>query len=177
MRSFLTLIAFFLLINTTSAQDITLRGTAKDIATGLSIESSTIVVIGTSIAAKSDNNGKFILKISKANMGSSMSVSSHGYKAFSVPILLNKVNYEVLLEPVDNDLGDVVVTGVSRATLKYATNNPLTLELQVNNLFVKAYLSNLNRSKYFEYYHASPTGNLGIFNMGRSVNLKVNIPF
>ena len=74
-----------------SAQDITLRGTMKDIATGLSIESSTIVVIGTSIAAKSDNNGKFILKISKANMGSSISVSSLGYKAFAMPIVLKKL--------------------------------------------------------------------------------------
>lgn len=51
------------------------------------------------------------------------------------------------------------------------------LFFQVDNLFDTAYQSNLNRLKYFEYYKSTPTGKLGIYNIGRNVSLKVVIPF
>lgn len=51
------------------------------------------------------------------------------------------------------------------------------LFLQVDNLFDKAYQSNLNRLKYFEYYQSSPNGHLGIYNIGRNVSFKVIFPF
>jgi len=52
----------------------------------------------------------------------------------------------------------------------------LQIFLQVNNAFDKAYQSNLNRLRYFEYYTASPTGRLGIYNMGRNFNVKAVVP-
>ncbi|RYY35812.1 MAG: TonB-dependent receptor [Sphingobacteriaceae bacterium] len=48
----------------------------------------------------------------------------------------------------------------------------LKVFLQADNVFDKAYQSNLNRLKYFEYYQQSPNGRLGIYNMGRNVSLK-----
>lgn len=51
------------------------------------------------------------------------------------------------------------------------------LFFQVDNLFDKAYQSNLNRLKYFEYYTASPNGRSGIYNIGRNVSLKAVFPF
>ncbi|WP_295767496.1 TonB-dependent receptor [uncultured Mucilaginibacter sp.] len=48
--------------------------------------------------------------------------------------------------------------------------------LQVDNVFDKAYQSNLNRLKYFEYHQASPNGRSGIYNIGRNVSLKVIVP-
>ncbi|RQO73508.1 TonB-dependent receptor [Pedobacter sp. KBW01] len=48
--------------------------------------------------------------------------------------------------------------------------------IQVDNIFNKAYQSNLNRLKYFEYYTASPNGRSGIYNMGRNMSFKVIIP-
>ncbi len=51
------------------------------------------------------------------------------------------------------------------------------LFLQLDNLFNNAYQSNLNRLKYFEYYTASPNGQLGIYNIGRNISFKVIIPF
>ncbi|MDB5014670.1 MAG: TonB-dependent receptor, partial [Daejeonella sp.] len=51
------------------------------------------------------------------------------------------------------------------------------LFFQVDNLFDTAYQSNLNRLKYFEYYQSSPTGKLGIYNIGRNVSFKVVLPF
>ncbi|WP_324675425.1 TonB-dependent receptor [Hymenobacter sp. GOD-10R] len=53
----------------------------------------------------------------------------------------------------------------------------LQLFVQLDNVFDKAYQSNLNRLKYFEYYAASPTGRLGIYNMGRNLSVKVVVPF
>ncbi|MDT3404339.1 TonB-dependent receptor [Mucilaginibacter terrae] len=52
----------------------------------------------------------------------------------------------------------------------------LDVFLQVDNVFDKAYQSNLNRLKYFEYYQSSPNGRSGIYNIGRNVSLKVIIP-
>ncbi len=51
------------------------------------------------------------------------------------------------------------------------------LFFQVTNIFDKAYQSHLNRLKYFEYYQASPTGRMGIYNMGRNISFKIIIPF
>ncbi|MDB5119137.1 MAG: TonB-dependent receptor [Sphingobacteriales bacterium] len=51
------------------------------------------------------------------------------------------------------------------------------LFFQVDNLFDTAYQSNLNRLKYFEYYQSSPTGKLGIYNIGRNVSFKAVFPF
>jgi len=53
----------------------------------------------------------------------------------------------------------------------------LQLFVQLDNAFDKAYQSNLNRLRYFEYYQASPTGRLGIYNMGRNFSVKAIVPF
>jgi iron complex outermembrane receptor protein len=53
----------------------------------------------------------------------------------------------------------------------------LQLFVQADNLLDTAYQSHLSRLKYFEYYAASPSGRLGIFNPGRNVGVKVVVPF
>ncbi len=62
-------------------------------------------------------------------------------------------------------------------SIKYSDKHTLQLQFQINNLFDKAYQSNLNRLKYFEYYSASPNGNLGIYNMGRNISFKAILSF
>jgi len=49
--------------------------------------------------------------------------------------------------------------------------------VQIENLLNVAYQSNLSRLKYFEYYTQSPNGHPGIYNMGRSLNTRIMIPF
>lgn len=49
--------------------------------------------------------------------------------------------------------------------------------LQCDNIFNKAYQSNLNRLNYFEYFISSPNGRSGIYNMGRNFSLKIIMPF
>lgn len=51
------------------------------------------------------------------------------------------------------------------------------LYVLANNLFDVAYQDHLSRLKYFEQYSASPTGKLGIFNMGRNISMKLAFPF
>ncbi|NNU33897.1 hypothetical protein HK413_06595 [Mucilaginibacter sp. S1162] len=62
-------------------------------------------------------------------------------------------------------------------SIQYSGSHKLQLQLQVNNVFDKAYQSNLNRLKYFEYYSASPNGTSGIYNMGRNICVKAIVPF
>lgn len=50
------------------------------------------------------------------------------------------------------------------------------ISVLANNLFDIAYQSHLNRLKYFEPYLGNSTGHSGIYNMGRNISFKVNIP-
>jgi iron complex outermembrane receptor protein len=59
----------------------------------------------------------------------------------------------------------------------FTENTGLQLQLQVNNLFDKAYQSNLSRLKYFEYYDSAPNGRSGIYGMGRNICLKGILSF
>jgi iron complex outermembrane receptor protein len=63
------------------------------------------------------------------------------------------------------------------ADVKYLKTHALQFQCQINNLFDKAYQSNLSRLKYFENYSESPNGRLGMYNMGRNVCMKIMLPF
>jgi iron complex outermembrane receptor protein len=62
-------------------------------------------------------------------------------------------------------------------TINVSKNNSFQLQLQANNIFDKAYQSNLSRLKYFEYYSRSPNGHFGMYNMGRNICVKAIVPF
>jgi iron complex outermembrane receptor protein len=57
--------------------------------------------------------------------------------------------------------------------IRYTKDKTLQLQLQGNNLINTAYQDHLSRLQYFEYYSASPTGHLGIYNMGRNICLRI----
>lgn len=48
--------------------------------------------------------------------------------------------------------------------------------LMGNNLFDVAYQDHLSRLKYFEPYPNDPRGHYGVYNMGRNIGLKVDVP-
>jgi iron complex outermembrane receptor protein len=58
----------------------------------------------------------------------------------------------------------------------------VSLYIMGNNLFDKAYQDHLNRLKYFVWQTDSgytipgPHGEYGIFNMGRNISLKIDVP-
>ena len=61
--------------------------------------------------------------------------------------------------------------------INFSKSNGLQFQFQVNNLFDKAYQSNLSRLKYFEYYTLSTSGHFGMYNMGRNICIKAIVPF
>jgi iron complex outermembrane receptor protein len=67
--------------------------------------------------------------------------------------------------------------GCGTSFKKKAGRTMLDIFLQADNVLDKAYQSNLNRLKYFEYYQVSPNGRSGIYNIGRNVSFKVIVPF
>jgi iron complex outermembrane receptor protein len=52
----------------------------------------------------------------------------------------------------------------------------VSVYLMGNNLLDKAYQDHLNRLKYFEDFPGNFTGHDGIFNMGRNISLKIDVP-
>jgi iron complex outermembrane recepter protein len=52
----------------------------------------------------------------------------------------------------------------------------LTISVMGNNIFDVAYQSHLNRLKYFEDYPTDPRGHHGIYNMGRNISFRINVP-
>ncbi|SEL81130.1 TonB-dependent receptor [Parapedobacter koreensis] len=73
--------------------------------------------------------------------------------------------------------GYVIFNISAGADIRYSASHSLKISLQANNLFDRAYQSHLSRLKYFEYFSASPTGRLGIYNMGRNISVKLTLPF
>lgn len=64
-----------------------------------------------------------------------------------------------------------------KTKINFSKSNALQFQFQVNNLFDKAYQSNLSRLKYFEYYTHSTSGHFGMYNMGRNICIKAIVPF
>ncbi len=48
--------------------------------------------------------------------------------------------------------------------------------VMANNIFDRAYQDHLSRLKYFEPYPGNFTGRNGIYNMGRNISFKINVP-
>ncbi len=61
--------------------------------------------------------------------------------------------------------------------INLSKNNAFQFQVQVNNIFDKAYQSNLSRLKYFEYYTQSSNAHFGMYNMGRNICVKAILPF
>ena len=63
-------------------------------------------------------------------------------------------------------------------TINNKTGKPLcSIYLMGNNLFDVAYQDHLSRLKYFYSYPNPKTGVDGIYNMGRNISLKLDVPF
>lgn len=63
--------------------------------------------------------------------------------------------------------------GFGTSLLNKKGNSVVDIYLLANNIFNVAYQNHLSRLKYLEDYSASPNGHLGIYDMGRNINLKL----
>ncbi len=66
--------------------------------------------------------------------------------------------------------------GIGTNLINKKGNTIMTFDILANNIFDIAYQSHLNRLKYFEQYPGNFTGHDGIYNMGRNVSFKLNVP-
>lgn len=118
-------IIFALLTVTSSlcAQNLTITGTVKDKDSGQPVRYGSISVLHNSSGAKIDGNGRFKLNLPEHTTSPFIVISSIGFQSDTLKITVSKTFYEILLQPARGNLNEVVVTGVSRATL--ARENPV----------------------------------------------------
>lgn len=121
----LLLILFLLFSLKSMAQDIEISGVIKDVNSNEAIGGSTIKLKNSKRSAVADQQGKFKLAVPQQKNGGKLLISYLGYKPDSISIDTNKKYYEILLATKSDALNEVVVTGVSRATL--TKENPVPI--------------------------------------------------
>ena len=120
----LVIIPFLLFAVNSIAQDIEISGIVKDLNSKEAIGGSNVKLIKNSKrSAFADKQGKFQLSVPRQLNGGRLLVSYIGYKSDTILIDTNKRFYEILLDIKADALSEVVVTGVSRATL--SRENPV----------------------------------------------------
>ncbi|RAJ26162.1 TonB-dependent receptor [Pedobacter cryoconitis] len=121
----LMLILFLLFSVRGMAQDIEISGVIKDVNSNEAIGGSTIKLKNSKRSAVADKYGKFKLAVPQQMKNRKILISYLGYKPDSISIDTNKKYYEILLDTKSDALSEVVVTGVSRATL--VKENPVPI--------------------------------------------------
>lgn len=131
------------------------------------------------------NNGEYLPFIPPPRWLSSINYDVPA-KAKTMPLLSFKVEADYNLEQnryfglydTETPTAAYVVMNASVQTdINYSLEQHISIQLAVNNVFNTAYQNHLSRLQYFEYYTKSPTGHLGIYNMGRNICMKMIMPF
>lgn len=110
-----------------SAQNKTISGSVKDAVTLQPVIGSSISLLNTTTGTTANTEGKFMLAIPAHIISARIAVSSLSYAADTIEIFSTKSHYDILLKPTSGALGEVVVTGVSKATL--IRENPIPVSV------------------------------------------------
>lgn len=121
----LMLILFLLFSVRGMAQDIEISGVIKDVNSNEAIGGSIIKLKNSKRSAIADQQGKFKLAVPQQMNSGKLLISYLGYRPDSISIDTSKKYYEILLDTKSDALNEVVVTGVSRATL--TKENPVPI--------------------------------------------------
>lgn len=124
-----------------AAQNHLINGIVIDALTQQPVSGSSISILNTKLGTTTNNNGNFTISISGDNFPAKLVVSSLGYAADTVQLLLEKNNYSIQLKPVSAALNEVVVTGVSKATL--VRENPVAVSIVSNRQIEQTTESNI----------------------------------
>jgi hypothetical protein len=98
------------------AQSQTVSGVVNDAVTRDPISSCNVMLITDGSGTSSNANGRFSIGIPNGITHARLLLSFVGYASDTVDILPAKSDYLLYLKPSWKSLGEVVVTGVSRAT-------------------------------------------------------------
>lgn len=107
------------------AQKRIVTGTVKDSNTQINLEFCSVYLLNSTIGTNTNAQGKFKIEIPTATNFSNLVISNLGYKTDTILISSDKNDYIILLKPTQETLNEVVVTGVSRATL--IRENPISI--------------------------------------------------
>jgi iron complex outermembrane receptor protein len=121
----LMIIPFLLFSVSLMAQDLEISGIIKDVNSNEAIGGSNIKLKNSKRSAVADRQGRFQLSVPPQSNGGRLLVTYIGYKPDTVLIDTNKRFYEIFLDTKSDALNEVVVTGVSRATL--SRENPIPI--------------------------------------------------
>ncbi len=137
----LQIVTLMILTLQLAAQEQTIHGTVKDASTLQPVFGSSIYILNTRLGTIGNNEGKFKISLPGSMTAARLVVSSLGYAADTVQTFLEKDNYIVMLKPVAGALGEVVVTGVSKATL--VRENPVAVSVVSNRQIEQTTESNI----------------------------------
>lgn len=111
-------ILFLLVISQqANAQKLIITGTVKDADTKDALNLCIILLANSKVGTVTNANGSFTLGLFTATTNTKLIISYLGYKTDTISIEPNKTNYAIYLKPIAGNLNEVVITGVSRATL------------------------------------------------------------
>ena len=125
LRIFVLFLAQLLAIGNLSAQNNAISGTVVDAETHAPIGFCSIIMLNASSGATTDANGKFKLRVPEKPTSIKIAVSYLGYKTDTISIVPGKNNYLIALMPKQGILYEVIVTGVTKATL--IKENPVAI--------------------------------------------------
>jgi len=111
------LITFFLSCGLALSQNRNISGIIKDSQTNELLGFCNIVVNGSKIGTNTNANGKFKIAIPTDITSPKLTISYIGYKTDTIQIIDNTVDYAIFLIPIQSAVNEIIVTGVSKATL------------------------------------------------------------
>ena len=133
-------VLFFLFFTTISYSQLIIKGNVKDSETQKPLSFCNVVLNKSTIGTLTDENGNFNLSILETS-GQVLTISYIGYKSEELNLELNKKEYFIFLSPDKSTLNEVVVTGVSKATL--LKENPVAIMTISSKAIEKSAESNI----------------------------------
>ncbi len=115
----------FFFVTHISAQSRVVSGIVTDAETHSAIGFCSVILLNSASGTTTDANGRFRLNIPEKITSPKIAVSYLGYATDTVMIASEKNRYIILLQPVHVTMNEVVVTGVSKATL--IKENPVAI--------------------------------------------------
>lgn len=140
MRPYYLLLFAFLSGFCASARGQIIRGTVKDAVTAQPLGFCSVTLLHAKSGTMTDAKGGFKLNLLQSTAGQRLVVSNIGYEPDTVQ-LTSTDHLDILLHPLQSTLNNVVVTGVSRATL--VRENPAAVALVSAKLIERSTESNV----------------------------------
>lgn len=123
MKALYTVIFCLITLPDVFAQQKVISGVVEDDSNGQPLSYSSVFVAQSTLGAGTNEKGQFTLSIPQPLTRSGLVASCMGYKSDTITLRADVSYYIIRLKPVPGALNEIVVTGVSRATL--ARENPV----------------------------------------------------